>query len=109
VRNVVDLDIAFRLPAVVAMSEREYVQDQDPDDQHSPETGQNASDEERRSDHGAVFWFLAILVLLLLMALPVTLAAVAVRPSQATVRAAAMSLLAFVGVVGTILVIGVLP
>lgn len=53
-------------------------------------------------------WFLAILVLVLLMAMPATLAAVAVRPMQATVRAAAMSLLAFVGVVTAIVVIGVL-
>ncbi len=53
-------------------------------------------------------WFRAILVLVLLMALPATLATVAVRPSQATVRAAAISLLAFVGVVTAIVVIGVL-
>ena len=108
VRDIVDLDVAFRLSAVVAMNEREYVQDQDADDQHSRQSGQNASDEERRSHHGAVFWFLAILVLLVLMALPATLAAVALRPSQATVRAAGINLLALVGVVSVIVVIGVL-
>ena len=53
-------------------------------------------------------WLLAIIVLLLLLALPVTLAAVAVRPSRVTIRTAAMSLLAFVGVVTAIVLIGVL-
>ena len=108
VRDVVDLDVAVRLAAVLGIDEREDVQHQDPDDQQGRESGQNSSDEERRSDHGAVGWVLAILVLLLLMALPATLAAVAIRPSRATVRAAGMTLMAFVGVVGVIVVIGVL-
>ena len=107
-RNIVEFYIAFRLPAVVPTNEREYVQDQDGDDHDGRQRGENASDEEFRSNHGAVGWFLAILVLVLLMAMPATLAAVAVRPSRVTVRTAALSLLAFVGVVTVIVVIGVL-
>ena len=107
-RNVVEFYVAFRLPAVVPTNEREDVQEQDADHHHSRQSGQNASNEELRSNHGAVGWFLAILVLVLLMAMPATLAAVAVRPSRVTVRTAAISLLAFVGVVTVIVVIGVL-
>ena len=42
---------------------------------------------------------LITMFLLALAALPLTLGAVAVRPSQATVRAATVALLSFVGVV----------
>ncbi len=51
-------------------------------------------------------WLLIILLLLALFALSATLGAVAVRPSQATVRAATVALLAFPAVVLLIAIIG---
>lgn len=51
-------------------------------------------------------WLLIALLLLALTALPATLGAVAVRPSQATVRAATVALLALPAVVALIMILG---
>ena len=79
---------------MVGTDERHGGKNQDPDHRHGTQSSENASDDVQPSDHDVVGLPLVILFLLTLAGVPLTLAAVAVRPSQATVRAAALTLLA---------------
>jgi hypothetical protein len=94
---------------IVGVRERHHGQNKRRDHEHGAESGQNSSDEEDRSGQQALAWVLTIpllLLLLLLAALPVTFSAVAIRPSHATVRAAAVTLLALPVVVILLIVVG---
>jgi hypothetical protein len=74
------------------------------DHEQGSQRGQNPSDEVPRSGHAGVAWLLIIPLSIVLAAMPVTFVAVAVRPSQATIRAAGVMMVALL-VVAILLVL----
>lgn len=98
--------VAVGFLTVVGVRERDHGQDARRDDEYRPQRGQNPSYGKHSSGHHVVAWLVLIPLLLSLTALPLTLGAVAVRPSQTTIRVATATLATFAVAVILVIVVG---